>query len=82
MYLHGKGVKKDYKKAFDFFRKAAEQSWVDGQLQLGTYRALLNFTGFLLLNVLINYHVHVPLIIMSRHDHDVSQATCTTTGWA
>ena len=39
MYLHGKGVKKDYKKAFDFFRKAAEQSWVDGQLQLGMYRA-------------------------------------------
>ena len=36
MYLHGRGVKKDYKKAFDLFRKAAEQSWVDGQLQLGT----------------------------------------------
>ena len=37
MYLHGKGVKKDYKKAFDYFRKAAEQSWVDGQLQLGMF---------------------------------------------
>merc|ERR1719188_2054952 len=35
MYLHGKGVAKDYKKAFDYFKKAAEQSWVDGQLQLG-----------------------------------------------
>merc|ERR1719188_2135122 len=35
MYLHGKGVAKDYKKAFDYFKKAAEQNWVDGQLQLG-----------------------------------------------
>ena len=35
MYLHGKGVNKDYKKALDYFKKAAEQSWVDGQLQLG-----------------------------------------------
>ena len=35
MYLHGKGVDQDYKKAFDYFRKAAEQNWVDGQLQLG-----------------------------------------------
>lgn len=35
MYLQGKGVGKDYKKAFDYFRKAAEQNWVDGQLQLG-----------------------------------------------
>ena len=26
---------KDYKKAFDYFKKAAEQNWVDGQLQLG-----------------------------------------------
>ena len=24
MYLYGKGVEKDYKKAFDYFRKAAE----------------------------------------------------------
>ena len=35
MYLHGKGVSKEYKKAFDYFKKAAEQNWVDGQLQLG-----------------------------------------------
>ena len=35
MYLYGKGIAKDYKKAFDFFQKAAEQSWVDGQLHLG-----------------------------------------------
>ena len=35
MYLHGKGVKKDYKKALEFFKMAADQSWVDGQLQLG-----------------------------------------------
>jgi TPR repeat protein len=26
---------KDYKKAFEYFKKAAEQNWVDGQLQLG-----------------------------------------------
>ena len=25
----------DHKKALDYFRKAAEQSWVEGQLQLG-----------------------------------------------
>ena len=35
MHLYGKGVPKDYKKALDFFQKAAEQSWVDGQLHLG-----------------------------------------------
>jgi TPR repeat protein len=28
-------VEKDYKKAFEYFSKAAEQSWVDGQLYLG-----------------------------------------------
>merc|ERR1719245_200539 len=33
--LQGRGVGKDYKKAFDYFKKAAEQNWVDGQLQLG-----------------------------------------------
>jgi TPR repeat protein len=35
LYLYGKGVEKDYKKAFEYFSKAAEQSWVDGQLYLG-----------------------------------------------
>lgn len=35
MYLQGKGVTKDTVKAFSFFTKAAEQGWVDGQLQLG-----------------------------------------------
>ncbi len=35
MFLNGKGVTKDYKKAFEYFKKAAEQNWVDGQLQLG-----------------------------------------------
>lgn len=35
MYLYGKGVPKDYGKAFKFFNQAAEQGWVDGQLQLG-----------------------------------------------
>merc|ERR1719188_984590 len=35
MYMQGRGVGKDYKKAFDYFKKAAEQNWVDGQLHLG-----------------------------------------------
>lgn len=35
MYLYGKGVKKDYDKARQYFSQAAEQGWVDGQLQLG-----------------------------------------------
>merc|ERR1719385_626057 len=35
MYLEGRGVTVDYKKAMDYFRKAADQQWVDGQLQLG-----------------------------------------------
>lgn len=35
MYLHGKGVDKDYNKAWKYFSAAAEQGWVDGQLQLG-----------------------------------------------
>nr|CAI5818527.1 unnamed protein product [Callosobruchus analis] len=35
MYLYGKGVEKDYTKAHHYFLLAAEQGWVDGQLQLG-----------------------------------------------
>lgn len=35
MYLHGRGVEKDLTKAYQYFVKAAEQGWVDGQLQLG-----------------------------------------------
>lgn len=35
MYLHGKGVDQDYAKATKYFTQAAEQGWVDGQLQLG-----------------------------------------------
>lgn len=35
MYLHGRGVTKDYDKARQYFTQAADQGWVDGQLQLG-----------------------------------------------
>jgi SEL1 protein len=35
MYLHGKGVTKDYTMALKYFTMAADQGWVDGQLQLG-----------------------------------------------
>ncbi len=35
MYLYGKGVDKDPAKALQYFSQAAEQGWVDGQLQLG-----------------------------------------------
>lgn len=35
MYLYGRGVERDYNKAFQFFMAAADQGWVDGQLQLG-----------------------------------------------
>ena len=35
MYLHGKGVVKDYQKAFYLFSQSAQQGWADGQLQLG-----------------------------------------------
>ncbi|XP_023237646.1 protein sel-1 homolog 1-like [Centruroides sculpturatus] len=35
MYLYGKGVQKDYSKAYKYFNLAANQGWVDGQLQLG-----------------------------------------------
>ncbi|CAG2101027.1 unnamed protein product [Medioppia subpectinata] len=42
MYLYGKGVDKDYAKAFKYFSQAATQGWVDGQLQLG----LMYLNGF------------------------------------
>ena len=48
MYLHGKGVKKDYKKALEFFKMAADQSWVDGQLQLGMYLEGQQFSSLVL----------------------------------
>lgn len=35
MYLQGKGVVKDTAKALNYFMLAADQGWVDGQLQLG-----------------------------------------------
>lgn len=35
MYLYGRGVEKDYTKAHKYFLAAADQGWVDGQLQLG-----------------------------------------------
>lgn len=35
MYLYGKGVERDPAKALQYFSQAAEQGWVDGQLQLG-----------------------------------------------
>ncbi len=35
MYLYGKGVERDYAKALKYFSQAAEQGWVDGQLNLG-----------------------------------------------
>ena len=35
MYMYGKGVDQDYTKAFKYFSLAADQGWVDGQLQLG-----------------------------------------------
>lgn len=35
MYLYGRGVEKDYAKAQKYFMAAADQGWVDGQLQLG-----------------------------------------------
>lgn len=35
MYLYGRGVEKDYAKAHKYFLAAADQGWVDGQLQLG-----------------------------------------------
>lgn len=35
MYLQGKGVPKDTSKALNYFTQAADQGWVDGQLQLG-----------------------------------------------
>ena len=34
-YLNGEGVKQDYKKAFEWFSKAAEQGNTEAQLHLG-----------------------------------------------
>lgn len=42
MYMYGKGVKQDYIKAAKLFTLAAEQGWVDGQLNLG----YLHFSKF------------------------------------
>ena len=41
MYMYGKGVAKDYNKAYKYFQLAADQGWVDGQLQLG----IMYFSG-------------------------------------
>lgn len=35
MYLYGMGVERNTAKALQYFSQAAEQGWVDGQLQLG-----------------------------------------------
>lgn len=45
MYLYGKGINKDYTLSHKYFLAAAEQGWVDGQLQLGNmYFSKLNFS--------------------------------------
>ncbi|XP_071163418.1 uncharacterized protein [Mytilus edulis] len=41
MYMYGKGVAKDFNKAYKYFQLAADQGWVDGQLQLG----IMYFSG-------------------------------------
>ena len=56
MYLHGKGVNKDYKKALDYFKKAAEQSWVDGQLQLGKGNSYI--TSYMIPTILPYYSTY------------------------
>jgi len=44
MFLQGKGVPKDTSKALTYFTQAADQGWVDGQLQLGNmYFSMLFF---------------------------------------
>lgn len=35
MYLKGYGVPRDPLKALEYFKMAADQGWVEGQLQLG-----------------------------------------------
>lgn len=35
MYLFGRGVERDYDRAFKYFSAAAEQGWAEGQLNMG-----------------------------------------------
>jgi len=53
MYMFGKGVEKNYEKAFQYFKMAAEQGWVDGHLQMGTlyYRKFMSN----IVKIIINY---------------------------
>merc|ERR1719400_2838071 len=42
MYLYGKGVEKDYKKAFEYFQKAVEQNWGEKLMEAHTdYRRVM-----------------------------------------
>lgn len=53
--MYGKGVKQDYTKAAKLFTLAAEQGWVDGQLNLG----YLHFSKFhSLLSSAIRFGLH------------------------
>ena len=40
MYMTGKGVKKDYKKAFKFYEKSANQGDANAQFLLGNFYSL------------------------------------------
>lgn len=55
MYLYGKGVDKDPAKALQYFSQAAEQGWVDGQLQLGN----MYFSMYFIEYFIIKKKIHI-----------------------
>lgn len=79
IYLHGKGVSKDYTKALKYFLQAASQGWVDGQLQLG----IMYFNG---LGVPKDYRTAIKYFTMASQSghvlgfYNLAQMHATGTG--
>ena len=65
MYMYGKGVDQDYTKAFKYFSLAADQGWVDGQLQLGImyYSKLIEMVGLKVVGNWLKYREKISILI-------------------
>lgn len=65
MYLYGMGVERNTAKALQYFSQAAEQGWVDGQLQLGN----MYFSKYLLCVPIHSCNCSASIYSTNYHSH-------------
>ena len=65
MNMYGKHVEQNYHKAFKYFTQAAEQGWVDGQLNL----------GHMYMSELMHDRAHLSTFAMIFYGHKSTQVS-------